>query len=266
MIVAPYCMSMADQAPKDSGAKGENAMFTNRLRFVLILSAIFVSVPWIANASTAALTFTGVNGMNDGHFYFDPYLGRINNGPVIDIWCVDYAHDAWPGQSWTVNVTSTMGAGGSFGNTYLGNKNDYLAILWLINQYQSLPNSTSTPTLAQLKYQYAIWSFSGWSTTDGTLMAQVEGVKGNALSAVAQGYDPSGWVILTDINDTQQEFIADPVPEPSLMLLILVGLSAVCVYCYRAECSLGSDGPGEVVLIRSDEPHGGPENRACVRF
>jgi hypothetical protein len=227
---------MADQEPTDSGAKGENVMFTNRLKFILILSAIFVSVPWIANAGTVTLAFTGVNGMNDGSVYFDPYFGKTNNGPAIEIWCVDYAQEAYPGTQWTVNVTST--AGGSFGNTYLQNKTDYLAIVWLINQYQNLPNTTSTPTLAQLEYQYAIWSFSGWSTSNMTLLDEVGVVKGDALNAVANGYNPSGWVILTDINDKQQEFMAqETVPEPSLMLLMLIGLSAVCVYCYRAGCS-----------------------------
>jgi hypothetical protein len=95
-------------------------------------------------------------------------------------------------------------------------------------------NTPSTTTFEQLlEHQYAIWSFSGWSTTDQTMMAQVNGLKGDALSA-ARGYNPSGWTILTDTQGSNQEFIVEQqVPEPSLMVLMLIGLSAVCVYCYR---------------------------------
>jgi hypothetical protein len=221
-------------------------MYTNRLKFILILSIIFISAPWMANAGTVTLAFTGVNGINDGYVYFDPYYGKINNGPTINIWCVDYCHPSDTGTQWTVNVTST--ASTNFGNTYLGNKTEYLAIVWLINQYERLPNVDSAPTLAQLEFQYAIWSFSGWSTSDQTLLNQVGALKATALSAAANGYNPSGWVILTDVNGGQQEFMAqgqEQVPEPSLMLLMLIGLSAVCVYCYRTGRAVRTQGISE---------------------
>ena len=210
-------------------------MFTKRLIFVLTLSAIFVIVPWIANAGPVTITFIDVNGMNDGSYFVDPYFGQINNGPVIEIWCVDFAHPVNDNQ-WTADATWITDSSTNFGSTYLGNKTDYLAIVWLINQYQDLLNTPSTTTFEQLlEYQYAIWSFSGWSTTDTTMMTKVGDVRGNALGAVARGYNPSGWTILTDTQGSNQEFIVEEtVPEPSLMVLMLIGLAAVCVYCYRA--------------------------------
>ncbi|MGD0310079.1 MAG: hypothetical protein ABSC02_12415 [Acidobacteriota bacterium] len=209
-------------------------MFLKRLRFVLILSAIFVGGPWIVHADTVTLTYTGVNGSNDGQYYTDPYYGQINGGPVIDIWCVDFKHESNYPSSWTVNVTSITGSSNSsFGNTYLcasdptNFRTDYLEILWLINNYQN-PPLDSTAQFTTLQVQYAIWSFSGDSHPDTD-----PGLRALALSAVNGGYDPSGWSILTDTQGNNQEFIVQyTVPEPSLMLLILIGLSAACIlYC-----------------------------------
>jgi hypothetical protein len=198
----------------------------------------------MAHAGTITLTFTGVNAdwRNDGQYYTDPYRGQIGS-EVIDIWCVDFAHESTYVSSWTANVTSTTGS--SFVNTYLYARDpahvrtDYLEILWLINNYQNPPLGYETlpPTQYSLEVQYAIWSFSGDAHSSD------DGLRTLALDAVNGGYNPAGWSILTDINgegtitNGHQEFIVHyTVPEPSLVLLILVGLSAVCIFCYHAGC------------------------------
>lgn len=261
-IARPSKTYIADQAPTDREAKGDNAMFTRRLRFVLILAAILVSVSWIASADTAWISFTGYNAnlINDGSTMFGPYYGQINNGPVVEIWCVDFIHPAWPGDSWTTNATAL--AGDNFDNTYQKDKTTYLAIAWLISQYQKYqnqsadPNDLTVPTFEQAEYQYAIWNFSSsdWKNsyyavyTNPSVVPAAVAMQAYALS-VASSVDPSGWTILTDDGNnptdydianstTQQELmVQETVPEPSLMLMLLIGLSAVCVYCYRAGCN-----------------------------
>jgi hypothetical protein len=94
-----------------------------------------------AYADTVEMKFTGVNGQNDGSYYVSPYQGTINGSPVA-LYCIDFAHEVYIGETWTANRTSL--AGSDLSQTRFGSGPNaidlYREAAWLTTQFASHPN------------------------------------------------------------------------------------------------------------------------------
>lgn len=180
---------------------------------VLVLSLAF---PGGARADTVYVD--GSYAFANGGYGIPPYGGTLN-GQGEQFFCVDFSTPIWGGESWQVTVTSL--AGSNFSLTKLKNQTSYLEMAWLITQMMS------AATQAQKAMdQYAIWSFTGGPNPYGSNSTLVAA----ALAAVQGGFSGQGWEILTPTGSAGQEFlIFVGVPEPSQLLLLLVGLGVTAM-------------------------------------
>jgi hypothetical protein len=148
-----------------------------------------------------------------------PYGGTLN-GKTQAFYCVDFSASISAGDSWNVTITDLGGS--DFSLTRLGSsagQNAYLEMAWLITKMMSV-----TDKGLKAEYQFAIWSFTGGPTDQmtSTLLS-------NALNAVKKGdFTGKGFEILTPTGSTGQEFVI-PVPEPSMFLMLGIGLTALVV-------------------------------------
>lgn len=180
---------------------------------VLVLSLAF---PGGARADTVYVD--GSYAFANGGYGIPPYGGTLN-GQGEQFFCVDFSTPIWGGESWQVTVTSLTGS--NFSLTKLKNQTSYLEMAWLITQMMS------AATQAQKAMdQYAIWSFTGGPNPYGSNSTLVAA----ALAAVQSGFSGQGWEILTPTGSAGQEFlIFVGVPEPSQLLLLLVGLGVAAM-------------------------------------
>lgn len=168
-------------------------------------------LPSAAKADTVTVDGS-VASWNNG-YGIPPYGGTLN-GQQQSFYCLDFSTPIWAGESWQVTITSLTGT--NFSVTKLGNQTTYLEMAWLITQMMSTTNQ-----LQQAKDQYAIWSFTGGPNPYGTNSSLIAA----ALAAVNAGFSGAGWELLTPTGSAGQEFlIFVGVPEPGLLLLLLIGL------------------------------------------
>jgi hypothetical protein len=156
----------------------------------------------------------------DSNGYGIPPYGGTLNGQSQSFYCVDFSAHISAGDSWYVNITNL--AGSDFSSTKLfatlgnnGAQTAYLEMAWLATQMMGI-----TDHGLKAEYQFAIWSFTGGSldATGNTLLQ-------NALNAVTKdGFTGQGWQILSPLKGSiGQEFLI-PVPEPSVLLMLIIGL------------------------------------------
>lgn len=171
-------------------------------------------LPGTAKADT--VTVDGSYAFADGGYGIPPYGGTLN-GQQQTFYCLDFSTPIWAGESWHVTITSLTGT--DFSATKLGNQTTYLEMAWLITQMMGTTNR-----LPKAKDQYAIWSFTGGPNPYGTNSLLIAA----ALAAVNAGFNGSGWEILTPTGSAGQEFlIFVGVPEPGVILMLLVGLGVL---------------------------------------
>ena len=216
---------------------------TNFRALLILPLLLFACLP--ARADTASVYVNGSYAFGSFGYGIGPYGGTLN-GSNASFYCVDFSHDIVGNTGWTANVTNlptTIGA--SLPGTLLGSSTLYLDMAYMVTR---MMDASANPLLSvaqqqtlEAEYQWAIWSISLGNNasapfnpygTNGTLIAQ-------AQSAVNGGWSAPGWEILTPIAGTGyspngplagnygQEFLVHPTPEPSSVLLILVGLIAI---------------------------------------
>lgn len=190
----------------------------------LRLTRWFLVIAVLAFAGTAKADTVAVDGSYS--FAVPPYgippYGGTLNGQSESFYCVDFSTPISALDSWNVTITNLTGS--NFSSTKLGvlgsmtARTDYLTMAYLITEMMG-----ATSQSQKAAYQFAIWSFTGGPNqqTNGALVAA-------ALAAVQSGFTGQGFEILTPIGSKGQEFLIY-VPEPSVLLMLGIGLIALVV-------------------------------------
>jgi hypothetical protein len=203
-------------------------------RLLGFLVVAFVAAPFAhADGGPVNMVFTGVNGVNDGHFYVSPYTGTMNGQDVV-LFCDDIANEVTFNQAWPANVTNlgtALSTPNGFSDTrYGGLLNSgtlYQEAAWLTTQFASNQGD-------YVNLQYALWNLMnpGGAPTNSD--------EQNWLTLAGLNYssiDPSSFSIVTNIAPVYatgqvQEFIVNT-PEPGVLALLLCGLLLIAVVLQR---------------------------------
>lgn len=197
------------------------------------LVVVLLLVPF-AYADQVNMVFTGVNGVNDGHYFVSPYTGTMN-GVAVVLFCDDILNDVTKGQSWSANVTvlasnnfSATRYGGAVGSKVTNPMLAYEEVAWLTTQFASHPSD-------YINLQYAMWDIMNPGTYSGS---GVQGWLDKALKNYGS-INPNNFEIVTNIGDPTvkltgqvQEFIVQT-PEPSALALLGFGLLALGILLGR---------------------------------
>lgn len=221
---------------------------------LLLWIILFAAPAVLANGTPVTMTFTGVNGINDGAYYVSPYQGRMTGSGqsfLVTLYCDDFNNDVTWHQTWQANVTPL--SSGDLSNTRYGNPADaalltssnpyyttytaaelYAQAAWLTIQFNKfLPDNPAQ----MIALQYAIWDlFDPNAPTNIGAQAWI-------LSA-EQNYDSvnlGGFEIVTNVGPLAltgqvQEFIV-PTPETGTFTLLgtaLLGLVFITSWKTRA--------------------------------
>ena len=210
---------------------------------VLALSAasLFAAAPASAQATgtvvltdPGSITNTRVTGTEAGHiygvgsFYVSPYIGSLD-GQQVFLYCVDFTHNASPGDSWGVNITS-LGADFTGSTTRFNNAGAYRQAAWMITHASGYSTEDVQDAIWKLFYPQ-LWA----ENADGTPVNSEFAMAASLLSASqlqAQALDDFSYVrILTDntpdpVMGEKQEFLI-VTPEPATLVLLATGLLGV---------------------------------------
>jgi PEP-CTERM motif len=170
---------------------------------------------------TVTITLTGVNGAFKDNVFVGPYYGQVDNGQTVNVYCDDYIHDSYVGQTWTSYVSTFADLSHTL---HPGDLGDYRRIAWLIEQFGN------NPTTSWGDIHYALWSIFN----PGPL-SPLDSVAQQFFDDSNQHVDDSSldgaFVIYTPVNAGEsQEFLSPtPTPEPESILLLGTAVAGVLV-------------------------------------
>jgi hypothetical protein len=204
----------------------------------------------LADATPVTMTFTDVNGINDGAYYVSPYTGVMSsNGQKtpVTLFCDDFNNEVTWNQTWQAYVTPLNSS--NLSNTRYGNSADvallagtnpyyakytaaqlYAQAAWLTTQFdQYLPGNPAEV----VALQYAIWDlFDPNAPTNAAAKAWILSAEKNYGLVNLNNFE-----LVTNIGPLRltgqvQEFIV-PVPEPGTFVLLGTGLLVVMYFGRR---------------------------------
>jgi len=204
-------------------------------------------------------TFTSPGTVTWAGVYVNPYQATDNTQPQnnpLTIYCDDWNTEFSGNPTWTADVyaltagnvqyfkyggitsaESVNNAGGVLSASSYSNPNVYdlyLEAAYLDSQLQSVLASKPVNTTLQEEYAAANWLLFVNSANVGGLIGAINGSGSvfatavyndlsNAQSIVSDdGFNPVNWDVIVPANSNSfamQEFLMDPVPEPSAVIL-----------------------------------------------
>lgn len=202
----------------------------NHMRVAASLSLCLVALLTLSATSFAdTIQLTGVSGTSAAGDYTGLYF-LTDNGKPFAAFCDDFDTNTYIGESWTANAYSLKDLAqlkfnglddpeALSGNYLL----DYQAAIYL---GQLMANTPASNPQQIDDLSFAIWGiFSANARASSGYDAASLAFDNGAL---AMNYSPgeySNWVIWTPSpTDSSQEFISQPTPEPSALLLLGSGL------------------------------------------
>jgi len=196
-----------------------------------------------------------------GTFYTSIYRGQFLSGvpgnPTVDIFCVDFFHNAntsSTGYSAWFTPLSAVDFSRTYGVSQRGwspgiAEQRYRAAAWLATQF----SPTDANRAANWpRYQAAMWSLMGQTTTGFELDGSVglaskfnlggfsdpfkTSAQGDLQTALdnASTIDGDSWTIVSAASGNSQEFLVQQsvVPEPETVILLVTGLLALGAVAY----------------------------------
>jgi PEP-CTERM motif-containing protein len=217
--------------------------FSGILLFLVFLFAVPAA---FADSAPVMMTFSGVNGINDGAYYVSPYMGIMTaNGQssLVTLFCDDFNNEVTWNQTWQANVTPL--SSGDLSNTRYGNSHDvalligtnpyyatyspaqlYAQAAWLTSQFGQYLFADPGQVIA---LQYAIWDlFDTNAPSNSAAQSWILSAQQNYGSANLYNFEVVTNVGPLCLTGQVQEFIVQT-PEPATFALLGVGLLAILV-------------------------------------
>jgi hypothetical protein len=213
-----------------------------RFAWILILIALMIAAPAaLADGTPVTMTFVGVNGINDGHYYVSPYQGLLtSNGQSspVTLFCVDFNNEVTWNQTWQANITPLSSS--DLSNTRYGNAGDvallkltdpyyntysaaqlYAQAAWLTMQFNQYLSTNPAQVIA---LQYAIWDlFDPNAPTNAAAQAWILSAEQNYGSVNLNNFELVTNLGPLTLTGQVQEFLI-PTPEPGTFALLGVAL------------------------------------------
>jgi hypothetical protein len=211
----------------------------------LLIAGVLVLTPACLFADTLTLDWVSPGNNPVGYFYVSPYLAEVQSpAQLLTLYCIDFGHEVAPPYEWHAQIFNldyndvpNLQYGSVPGWTQAAAWTKYKTAAWLINQSSHVIGSGSAALHQEAVDQYAAWEVfitnpSEWdlfyasvgASGDSHFGSEIAAAYNSAVNAVDNGWQPVGWEVVTPYPagrpDSTQEFLVDPVPEPSAVLLI----------------------------------------------
>lgn len=207
---------------------------------LLFLVFVFAVPAAFADWAPITMTFSGVNGINDGANYVSPYTGLMTiNGQSspVTLFCDDFNNEVTWNEVWQANVTQLSSS--DLSNTRYGDSHDVALLLsidpyyntytpaqlyaqaaWLTTQFNQFMSSNPGQVVA---LQYAIWDlFDANAPTNSSAQAWILSAEQNYGSVNLSNFEVVTNVGPLCLTGQVQEFIV-PTPEPGTFELLGAG-------------------------------------------
>jgi hypothetical protein len=221
---------------------------TKALSILAVLLGMAIAGLPVRADTTLTLTGPGVGNVLDG-VYTSPYTGTVDGVASTPIICDDFADDSYIGETWSATVSTVASLAGNvkWGSETNAQQN-YEIAAWLAEDLFSTSNTTTETE----DISYAIWlaldptDVTAYLTSypdPGTLSA-AQGWITTAQNAITTqdltAADFANVLVYTPVAGTAkncnggtcptnspQEFLVVDTPEPSSVLLLLLGLITI---------------------------------------
>jgi len=220
-------------------------MKTNRNALLLVLLATVFSFA-SATARADTLELVGAPGPGDTGFVTGPYVVTdLTKNTSFLVICDDFTTDVSMGQTWAANAYTLASLSSlKFGTSDPGGLDssnliqEYQAAFFLADQLVALPNtSANTDQIDDLSY--AIWGIFSSVARQSSGYALDPDAQQLAANALGMSFGSSYFtrIIYTPSPlSASQEYLTvatTPVPEPSTIFLLGIGIAAAIFISYR---------------------------------